>query len=190
MIKHRPSPTAVVALLALFFALGGTAFAAKHYIISSTGQIKPSVLRSLKGRTGPKGPQGPQGPQGPTGTQGPAGPSSIATVTEVDGPSNSIPAGDADSSIATCPAGQRVISGGGAAITDAGDGLAASESSVDEQSWFVVAANTGAATGSIQAIAFCAPSGQAVATGAAGERARDEADAIVERLDGAMHAAH
>jgi hypothetical protein len=51
----------VVALIALFVALGGTGIAARHYLITSTGQIKPSVLRVLRGRAGPQGPQGPAG---------------------------------------------------------------------------------------------------------------------------------
>ncbi len=41
------SPALIVALLALGIALGGTAVAASHYVITSTSQIKPSVLSSL-----------------------------------------------------------------------------------------------------------------------------------------------
>jgi hypothetical protein len=46
--RRRPNPATPIALLALFIALGGTAMAAKHYIISSTGQIKPTVLKQLR----------------------------------------------------------------------------------------------------------------------------------------------
>jgi hypothetical protein len=47
----------VVAYLALFAALGGgTAYAAKHYLITSTNQIKPSVRKALHGATGASGP--------------------------------------------------------------------------------------------------------------------------------------
>jgi len=65
MHPRRPSPTTVIALLALFFALGGAAVAAKHYLITSTSQIKPSVLKSLRGKTGAAGKVGPQGLTGP-----------------------------------------------------------------------------------------------------------------------------
>jgi hypothetical protein len=47
----------VVAYLALFAAVGGgTAYAAKHYLITSTNQIKPSVRNALHGATGATGP--------------------------------------------------------------------------------------------------------------------------------------
>ncbi len=60
----------VLMTFALVFAMTGGAYAAKKYIITSTSQIKPSVLASLKGKTGPPGPAG---PAGAAGTQGPAG---------------------------------------------------------------------------------------------------------------------
>lgn len=71
MRKHL-SPTMVVALIALFFALTGGTFAAQRYIITSIKQIKPSVLTQLRGKTGPKGAAGPAGPIGPAGPQGAA----------------------------------------------------------------------------------------------------------------------
>ena len=78
------SPSTWIAALALFVALGGTAIAAQHYLITSTKQIKPSVLHQLrsagskgiagpKGATGATGETGPRGPKGETGAEGPKG---------------------------------------------------------------------------------------------------------------------
>ena len=80
MSKFRaPSPALVVAMIALFVALGGTGYSA----IQSTGTDhakatakKKTVKRGPRGRRGPRGlrgltgPQGPQGPQGTAGTNG------------------------------------------------------------------------------------------------------------------------
>ena len=76
-----------IALLALFFALGGSAFAAGNALIPrnsvGTAQLKngavikskisSKTLRQLKGNRGAQGAPGAAGPQGPQGPQGPAG---------------------------------------------------------------------------------------------------------------------
>ncbi|HET7296031.1 MAG TPA: hypothetical protein VFI66_02755 [Gemmatimonadales bacterium] len=62
-----------IALTALVFAFTGTGLAASHYIITSTKQIKPSVLRKLHGARGAKGPAGAQGKEGAAGKQGATG---------------------------------------------------------------------------------------------------------------------
>ena len=67
------SPTTVIATLALVFAMTGGAYAAKKYLITSTKQISPSVLKSLQGKAGPAGAAGPGGPQGPAGAAGAKG---------------------------------------------------------------------------------------------------------------------
>src|SRR3954452_435887 len=81
-------PRAIVALgfVALVLAATGTGYAAKHYVISSTKQIAPSVRSALRGKPGPPGPAGApgtrgtpgldghQGAQGSAGGPGPAGP--------------------------------------------------------------------------------------------------------------------
>jgi plastocyanin len=66
----------IVALIALVFALTGTGLAASRYIITSTSQISPSVLKALKakgGKPGPAGPPGPAGSQGGPGSDGARG---------------------------------------------------------------------------------------------------------------------
>jgi hypothetical protein len=63
----------VAATLALVFAMSGGALAAKHYLISSTKQINPKVLKKLKGRTGKTGAPGKTGAAGAAGKEGPQG---------------------------------------------------------------------------------------------------------------------
>jgi len=70
---RRPGYAGVAATLALVLALSGGALAADHYLITSTTQIKPSVLRHLKGARGRRGAAGPEGSTGPAGAQGSAG---------------------------------------------------------------------------------------------------------------------
>jgi hypothetical protein len=71
--RLRPTPTAAIATLALVFTMTGGAYAANRYLITSTKQIKPSVLAQLKGKSGAAGAAGVQGPQGPQGSQGAKG---------------------------------------------------------------------------------------------------------------------
>jgi hypothetical protein len=72
-LSKRLTLANVALTLALVFAMTGGAYAAKKYLITSTKQISPSVLKSLQGKTGKTGPAGAQGPAGPAGSQGPAG---------------------------------------------------------------------------------------------------------------------
>jgi hypothetical protein len=84
----RQSPSMIVAMLALFVALGGTAIAAGNALITGK-QIKNSSITgadvknksltpkdfkgSVRGLRGLRGAVGPQGAQGAQGAQGPAG---------------------------------------------------------------------------------------------------------------------
>jgi Collagen triple helix repeat (20 copies) len=77
VIRKRFTFVGSIAVLLLILAMGGGAWAAKKYLITSTNQIKPSVLKALKGKAGPRGatgPIGPGGPAGPIGATGPQGP--------------------------------------------------------------------------------------------------------------------
>jgi hypothetical protein len=72
-MRRRLSYANVTATLALVFAMSGGALAANHYLIESTKQIKPSVLKKLKGARGAKGANGTVGTIGPAGAAGAAG---------------------------------------------------------------------------------------------------------------------
>ena len=86
-IRRHLSYSNVLATLALLFAMGGGAIAANHYLINSTRQINPTVIKQLKaagkpgrqgsqgavGLQGPKGVEGPRGAEGPKGATGPTG---------------------------------------------------------------------------------------------------------------------
>jgi hypothetical protein len=63
----------VAVTLALVFAMSGGAYAASKYLITSTKQISPKVLKALKGKAGANGAQGPAGAAGAAGPQGPGG---------------------------------------------------------------------------------------------------------------------
>jgi hypothetical protein len=91
LVRNRLGIPGLIAIIALVFAMGGAAYAAKKYVITSTKQIKPSVLKQLKGK------QGPQGPAGTNGTNGKDGANGAPGAPGADGKSvtlvNSAPAG-------------------------------------------------------------------------------------------------
>ena len=78
-----------IGLVALFIALGGTAYAATSLPKNSVGtkqlkrgavtktKINKKTIKQLKGNRGLPGPQGATGPQGPQGLQGPQGPPGV-----------------------------------------------------------------------------------------------------------------
>jgi hypothetical protein len=69
-MRRRLTFANVAMTLALVFAMSGGAYAAKKYLITSTKQISPSVLKALAGKSGPAGPQGSPGAPGKDGAQG------------------------------------------------------------------------------------------------------------------------
>ncbi len=100
MLK-RLSYANVTATLALVFAMSGGALAANHYLISSTKQISPKVLKKLKGNaghtgargsTGATGAAGATGPKGETGATGPTGEAGLSALA-------TLPAGDTESGV-------------------------------------------------------------------------------------------
>ena len=86
VLSYRPSAAMIVALVALFVAMGGTTYAVKRLPKASVGskQIKKNAVTSTKVKNGslragdfkksglPKGAQGPAGPAGATGARGPS----------------------------------------------------------------------------------------------------------------------
>jgi hypothetical protein len=83
--RHRPSPAMLVALIALFVALGGTSYAALKLPANSvgsaqvingslqTGDLAKKTAAALKGKPGQQGSQGTPGATGATGATGAAG---------------------------------------------------------------------------------------------------------------------
>jgi hypothetical protein len=105
----------IIAVLATMLVMSGSAYAANRYVITSTKQIKPSVLTKLKGNTGKTGPQGAQGPQGASGATGAQGPQGIPgagiegiTVRHV---TQTTSTGGPYTITATCLPGERALSG-------------------------------------------------------------------------------
>lgn len=131
MRPFKLSPSMVVSLLALVFAMAGTGFAAKSYVISSSKQIKDGSVTSADVMDGSltgidvkdrsltpadfSGPvQGAQGAQGPQGAPGPKGDQGAKGDTGARGPSDmyssyvdkaSVPEVPTDSTIATLELG-------------------------------------------------------------------------------------
>jgi hypothetical protein len=69
-IRKRLTYANVAMTLALVFAMTGGAYAAKKYLITSTKQISPKVLKQLQGKAGPAGVNGANGVNGKDGAQG------------------------------------------------------------------------------------------------------------------------
>lgn len=97
----RPSAALIVARAALLVSVAGTGAAATRYLITSTNQIKPSVLAQLRGRTGPKGPTGSFSAHNLHVFAG-------GRVTLGTNPNPN----DSGTAFATCPANTSVVSGG------------------------------------------------------------------------------
>jgi hypothetical protein len=156
-----------VALLALFVALGGTAWAVADLPRNSVGSeqvrdrslqrrdFKPGVLRR-----GPAGPAGPQGPVGASGPVGPPGLSGYASVTST-GPTTIAP-GAYGFATAECPSGTVQLAGGQAVQgEDSLRSLVQVESfpygtAAGGRGWQVTMRNVGTVPGVMRAYVVCA----------------------------------
>jgi hypothetical protein len=87
--RHRPTPSMVVACIALMVALGGTGYAATVLPKNSVGtaQVKNNSLLRQDFRAGQlqPGPRGLAGPAGPQGPPGPPGPTARWAIVRADG---------------------------------------------------------------------------------------------------------
>lgn len=192
-MTKKPAPSMLVACLALFVALGGSATAAS---LITSKQIKDSTItgRDVKNRSltktdfkgsiaGPAGPAGSAGAPGAPGRQGgagspgapgaagPQGPAGVVTTQEVLGPEvASGPSGSSSSvqsSSANCPAGT-IVTGGGFEV-GVRDFIAVAEKSGN--GYFVIAVNTAPFASSVQAQAICARGPGVVSSAAAARSA-------------------
>jgi Collagen triple helix repeat (20 copies) len=112
-IRKRTTYANVAMTLALVFAMTGGAYAAKRYLITSTKQISPSVLKALAGKPGPAGAAGVMGLQGSTGPAGPQGPAGAKGETGPEGKTGSQGAtGPKGATGATGPKGEPWTAGG------------------------------------------------------------------------------
>lgn len=84
-IRARMTYANIAATAALVLAMAGSAAAASHYLITSTKQISPKVLRELR-REGPRGAAGAAGASGTAGTEGRQGPEGKPGPTGDTGP--------------------------------------------------------------------------------------------------------
>jgi hypothetical protein len=125
---RRLNPSLVIAVLALVLALGGSAVAAKRYLITNTKQISPKALQEIAavaaqqgstGATGAPGSPGVVGPQGPRGETGPQGERGLTGATGPPGPpGSSIGSGAGE-------IGWAVIDGQGTLVRASGPGIGA-----------------------------------------------------------------
>jgi hypothetical protein len=99
-VRRQLTYANVAATLALVFSMSGGALAASHYLISSTRQINPKVLRKLRGNTGKTGPTGKPGAQGLQGVQG---------VEGKVGPSEAISSQTASESFPSAPNAAEIV---------------------------------------------------------------------------------
>jgi hypothetical protein len=121
--RNLGGPALVVAVIALFVALGDGAVAAgivplaRHAITAGTatnalklaGKTPAQLKTGLRGATGP---QGPQGPKGDAGAAGPAGTANVTLHTQAFTLNAAGSDGDNQNITASCGSGQKATGGG------------------------------------------------------------------------------
>jgi hypothetical protein len=177
----------VVACVALFALLGGSAYAVvtvtgktiKNETItgkdvkngslesrelsagaigSLTGQRGPAGPSGEAGRRGPIGPIGATGPKGATGPAGPQGPSGIGGWEVVVSPTQTVPGDTGDGTHVDCPAGKRVLGGGGSSATFSMDLVSSAPTDLGA-GWAVLYQNRNTAPRTYYVWAVCAQVG-------------------------------
>ena len=113
-----PRPATVLAFAALVISLTGSAIAAKKYIITSTKQIKPGVLKQLKGETGPAGPKGDAGAAGAKGETGATGAKGDTGAAGTNGTNGGTTTSQTDAGEVTTTSSSNVDLGGPAITLD------------------------------------------------------------------------
>lgn len=154
MFRQLTHPATAIALVALFLAGSGGAFAAGRLIGSrdiadhsiQVRDLSPAAIRSLRGRAGA------QGPAGANGTF------DAAKIHRIAGDVVAVQPGGNATAIATCPAGEVAVGGGGSGSIA---GIAASYPLVASGigapvGWFVIVTNDSGVSVNAQAAAVCA----------------------------------
>jgi hypothetical protein len=163
---RRPSPALVVALVALFVALGGTGVAAVHAVLPpasvGTAQLRNGAVNSLKVRDGSLGVAdlAPAARAALEGDPGPAGAPGLSDVQIVSADS----ANDSDnfkSAVAECPSGKTLIAGGAGLSGPAASLALTSSAPSDPGEWIAIAVETSSTPDSwlVRAYAVCAKTG-------------------------------
>jgi len=80
----------------------------------------------------------------------------------------------------------KIVSGGGNAITGAGNGMSASDANDARTAWFVIGANTSIIPGTVQAFAYCAPTGGAGSASADRRATQREVAAVEAKVRAAL----
>ena len=167
----------MIALLALFLALGGTSFAAAKSVLPANSVGTRQVInhslqkidfangqlprgqrgaQGLAGARGPTGAAGVKGDAGPKGDEGPPGP--VALLYRNSG-AHSLPAGQTATQQVTCPPDWFAVGGGvigGTVTVKSSDQLGLPEWPTNPGSgWTVTVTNTGATDTTFQLDVIC-----------------------------------